>query len=232
MQTQGDIVSKICTKCNTSKPPEGFFKDPRAKDGHRSECKVCSQKDSLRWGRKHPDKVAAFFKKWNSKNPGRGAARAKKWREDHPGARSAYMKNRYQTNPVHRIVTIMRSAQKRALKGVVRTGRTIELMGCSVEQIRELTEVLWWPGMNWTNQSRYGWHWDHITPLDSFDLSNPEQQKIAFHHSNLQPLWADDNHKKNNRLDWTPAESKHPLPERLKHFATMDVSQPVALPLP
>jgi hypothetical protein len=220
MQTFPKTENKPCTKCNIEKPFSEFFKDPRAKDGRRSECKKCSQKDSLRWGQEHPDKRAEIWKKWNDKNPGGGALRAKRWREEHPGARATYMRNRYKTNPVHRIVTIMRSAQKRALNGASRAGKTLDLLGCSVEHVKELTEALWWPGMDWSNQSRHGWHWDHILPLDSFDLSNPEQQKIAFHHMNLQPLWADDNLKKHSRLDWTPAESKHPLPERLKHFAT------------
>jgi len=49
--------------------------------------------------------------------------------------------------------------------------------------------------MTWSNYGK-GWHIDHIKPCASFDLSNPEQQKICFHYTNLQPLWAIDNIKK------------------------------------
>jgi hypothetical protein len=57
------------------------------------------------------------------------------------------------------------------------------------------------PEMSWKNYSRRGWHIDHIRSLVSFDLTDPEQQAVAFHYSNLQPLWASDNCGKGGRYD-------------------------------
>lgn len=48
--------------------------------------------------------------------------------------------------------------------------------------------------MSWDNYGK--WHIDHIKPLADFDLSDPKQFKEACHYSNLQPLWAEENHKK------------------------------------
>ena len=48
--------------------------------------------------------------------------------------------------------------------------------------------------MGWHNMNE--WHIDHIKPLASFDLSDEAQQKIAFHYTNQQPLWAIDNLRK------------------------------------
>ncbi len=51
------------------------------------------------------------------------------------------------------------------------------------------------PGMTWDN---YGlWHVDHRVPCSKFDLTDPAEQLL----SNLQPLFAEDNLKKGNRLD-------------------------------
>lgn len=43
------------------------------------------------------------------------------------------------------------------------------------------------------------WHIDHVVPLSSFDLSDPEQFRRAVHFSNLQPLWQDENVRKGGR---------------------------------
>ena len=52
--------------------------------------------------------------------------------------------------------------------------------------------------MSWDN---YGeWHIDHIMPLSTFDLTNPDQLKEACKYTNLQPLWAEDNLHKSSKL--------------------------------
>lgn len=55
-------------------------------------------------------------------------------------------------------------------------------------------------GMNWDNWSQTGWHIDHVKPLSSFKLSNESEIKKAFHYTNLQPLWAKDNHSKSKSM--------------------------------
>ena len=66
-------------------------------------------------------------------------------------------------------------------------------MGVDIPVLKKHIESLWEEGMTWDNWSRTGWHIDHIIPLSSFDLSKIEEQRIAFHYTNLQPLWAKDN---------------------------------------
>lgn len=76
------------------------------------------------------------------------------------------------------------------------------LIGCTPACLVKYLESLWLPGMTWENHGiwRIGepmtWHIDHIKPCASFDLTDPEQQRACFHHTNLQPLWAIDNIRK------------------------------------
>ena len=55
--------------------------------------------------------------------------------------------------------------------------------------------------MNWAAFLRGEIHIDHIIPCSRFDLSKPEQQRVCFHYSNLQSLWASDNLRKGQRLN-------------------------------
>jgi 5-methylcytosine-specific restriction endonuclease McrA len=50
------------------------------------------------------------------------------------------------------------------------------------------------------NYGVHGWHIDHIIPLDYFDITDSEQQKRAWHYTNLWPLWARDNILKSNKI--------------------------------
>jgi hypothetical protein len=72
-----------------------------------------------------------------------------------------------------------------------------QLLGCTVNELAEYLESKFLPGMSWENRKL--WHIDHIRPLASFDLTDPAQQRLAFHYANLQPLWARDNIRKGRR---------------------------------
>ena len=54
-------------------------------------------------------------------------------------------------------------------------------------------------GMQWNNYGTY-WHVDHIVPVSHFDLSDLYHAKMVNHWTNLQPLEAEKNLKKSNRI--------------------------------
>lgn len=87
-----------------------------------------------------------------------------------------------------------------ALKGTIKSAHTIELLGCSIEFLKQHLESKFKVGMSWLNYGVHGWHVDHIIPCDAFDLSDVEQQKQCFHFTNLQPLWANENIRKKNKI--------------------------------
>ena len=109
--------------------------------------------------------------------------------------RERNQKLRANKDPLFKITISLRSRLHKALKnkGYKKCKHTMELLGCSIEEARKHIEAQWLPGMSWYNHTLKGWHIDHIKPINTFDLTDPEQQKQCFHYSNLRPLWAADN---------------------------------------
>ncbi len=90
---------------------------------------------------------------------------------------------------INRLRSRLRNALKR--KKVTKSKKTLELVGCTLEDLKSHLESKFQENMSWEN---YGsWHIDHIRPCDSFDLTDPEQQRACFNWKNLQPLWAREN---------------------------------------
>lgn len=85
-------------------------------------------------------------------------------------------------------------------KGSFKCKPSLDLIGCSVSELREHLENLFVEGMSWDNYGYDGWHIDHIIPISSFDLSDPAQQEKCFHYTNLQPLWKKDNFAKGEKI--------------------------------
>jgi hypothetical protein len=44
------------------------------------------------------------------------------------------------------------------------------------------------------------WHIDHVMPCCAFDLTRPEQVRVCFHFTNLQPMFARANLSKNRKI--------------------------------
>lgn len=108
-------------------------------------------------------------------------------------------KRRMAIDPVFRTVHYQRSRINKALRRGEKSAATVELLGCRPEQLKAHLESLFRPGMTWDNYGYYGWHVDHVRPLASFDLSDPAQQRQAFHYTNLQPLWRLENQLKGDK---------------------------------
>ena len=112
-------------------------------------------------------------------------------------ARISRRQKRLETDPVFRLLESLRARVRLALKGNPKDSTTLGLTGCTSLQFRTHLEARFQLGMTWENYGQ--WHVDHIRPCDDFDLSRPEQQRLCFHYSNLQPLWALDNLRKGAR---------------------------------
>lgn len=130
------------------------------------------------WKIKNSESYSATQRAYNSRN------RAKN-REYHRN----YRVKEYQTNPQVRLATCLRTRLYQSLRGRNKSARTLELLGCSVLELRLHLERQFRPGMSWENHGSV-WQIDHILPIKGFDLNDPGQQRACFHWSNLQPLFS------------------------------------------
>jgi len=209
---------KRCNKCNEIKTAEEFHKCESGLYGVRGTCKSCILIRAKTWYQKLTDEERQernrkarprnnrWRRNWSEEKKARIAKqlsqkRLKKLRSmSEEELQELRRKNterhkKYRSTTNGKIAHNLRVRLKEVLRGRIKAGRSVELLGCSVSFFKEYLERQFRKEMNWSN---YGEEWaiDHIQPLSSFDLSNLEQQKIAFHYTNMQPLSKKENNQK------------------------------------
>lgn len=148
-------------------------------------------------------KSRGYSHRFYVKHRGEMIHRASEWNRSHPDQRKATARvssaRKYRTIE-GQLVSTIRARINGSLSGKIKRGHVPELLGCSIEFLREWLASQFQPGMSWSNHGKRGWPIDHVKPCATFDLSDPKQQHECFHYSNLQPLWWRDNLSKGARI--------------------------------
>jgi hypothetical protein len=111
--------------------------------------------------------------------------------------RRAYENKRLRSNPAAKLANRFRNWVNKLITR--KSGNAESLVGCSYKELKIHLESEFLPSMSWDNWALDGWHIDHIKPLALFDLTDPHQQRLAFHYTNMRPLWAKDNLSKGSK---------------------------------
>ena len=137
-------------------------------------------------------------KKWREANKYKLRAASKAWKESNREKRRDYFKSYTKKNKLSMSTRILISNSfRRSLNGIYKKGKkTEELLGCSMDFFILHLESLMKPGMTLQNHGQ--WHIDHIFPLSS--AKTEEEIYKLNHYTNLQPLWAEENLSKGNKL--------------------------------
>jgi hypothetical protein len=190
------MENRVCKKCSLEKPLEDFLK---AKGEYTYKCKQCNREEGkIRYKNmmRKPDKK----EKRNAKKRGYG----KNWyhtRKQDPEwvqMRKDWHDNRNKTNEIYATKKKIRARINAFLRkrGYVKTWKTMDILGCTYEELVGHLESKFDSGMSWSNRGQ--WHIDHIIPMSS--AKNVEEVKNLAHYTNLQPLWGPDNISKGNKL--------------------------------
>jgi hypothetical protein len=212
-----NMETKICLKCQTEKVLSEFrFRKNRGY--YESPCKSCVAIQKKLYTELNKENIKEWEKKYKAANKQRFSEKDKEYYRQNKDKKKAYqIKNkekirttqriyeieRLKRDPHFRLIKRLRNRARKAIKNNIgkKSVSTLEMLGCSIEKCREFLESQFQPNMSWENHGVHGWHIDHVKPCSSFDLTNLDEQKKCFHYTNLQPLWAEDNLSKGNRLN-------------------------------
>ena len=200
---------KQCTKCHEFLSWGNFYKNKNYSDGHTYHCKSCVRKDSLtrleketeeenrarlkrvREYRKSlsPEKRTADKRKYLKKLKEENGERWEKYKKRRNQQKIRRLKNNPRARMMKNIRRRLSSVVK--LKGGRRPASSSKTIGCSPKELYEYIENKFTEGMSWDN---YGeWHIDHIKPISKHNLDDIKEVEKINHHTNLQPLWAEEN---------------------------------------
>ncbi len=221
-------------------PTKYSLLSPEQKRARIEEVKdyIARNKEKVRARRKkfyqeNRDRLKAETRKNSLANPEKTAEYQKAYKEKHKTALSEYFAAHYQKNkkriterhrlreaarkkedPNYRLGRQIRCRISAAIREQYgsKAFKTLELIGCTVEELRAHIEKQWTAGMSWSNWTTNGWHIDHLRPVTAFDLTDPAQQKLCFHWSNLGPKWWLDNIRKGNKITTRQTLAAAPAP--------------------
>lgn len=167
---------------------------------------------SKKWREENPERFKERRDAWYLKTKDNPVFKEKQrkqraeWVKQNPGkAYQQYKKSydiRRRENPNVAVALRLRNHVRKSLnrQSAFKESHLNEILGISVPEFRKVFFSKFQRGMTVEDFMSGKIHIDHIIPVSSFDLTNPTEQKRAFHYTNLQPLWASENIMKGSKL--------------------------------
>lgn len=201
--------TKVCSKCYEEKTLDCFHAKPKGKFGVHSICKICRYKQSIKWVEKNKERSKEIQR--NAKRRSRATPDGKykqylinlKYVKNNKEKVNAYYSNRKKLDSIYKMKCKYRAIVTKAFKrkGYTKRSKSNAILGCTWEQLVIYIGNQFTEGMSWDLVGNEI-HIDHIIPLST---AKTEEDVIRLnHYTNLQPLWAEDNLRKSDRLDWKP----------------------------
>lgn len=122
------------------------------------------------------------------------------WSKNNRNHINEYMNNRYHSHIDVKLSCCISSVMNYSLNYNKNGYHWETLINFTLNDLKDHLQNLFQPGMTWDNYGK--WHIDHIKPISSFNILSYDDQdfKICWDLKNLQPLWAEDNRKKSNKV--------------------------------
>jgi hypothetical protein len=146
------------------------------------------------------DKVSEYQKKYRSLNKTKTLEYRKKYFKINKDYNKNYFKNRSEKEPIFKfkrcVRTLIIMSFKRSKNQFRKNTKTENILGCKIEDFKTYIQSKFTKGMTLENHGE--WHLDHIIPLAT---AKTEEDIIRLnHYTNFQPLWAEDNIIKSDKI--------------------------------
>jgi hypothetical protein len=146
------------------------------------------------------NKIKQYRKKYYQKNLDKLRTKRKEYYHENK-EKNRLLNNKWKSKKrkedgFYRLKINLRDRIRDYLKGDIKSKRTNDIVGLDKVEFKLYIESKFTEGMSWENYGK--WHLDHIKPL--CEAKNYEEVLILNHYTNLQPLWAEDNLRKNRKL--------------------------------
>ena len=139
-------------------------------------------------------------KQWHEANKKAIAEKRKQYYQANKEAFAERNKNRLKTDPIYKfkynVRRLIYNSFKRGTNQFSKKAKTEQILGCTIEEFRKYIQAKFKKGMSFDNHGQ--WHLDHIVPLS---IAATEEEIIKLnHYTNFQPLWAEDNLSKSDKI--------------------------------
>ena len=192
---------KRCSGCGVLRLKTLFFKENRDPNDLFALCSKCRLWGRKMYKRKTDSKLTKDYYQRKKKKKSDSSKRksANLWKKRNPEKIREYKRKYYEKYPSAKINRTISRGIYKSLKGKKKGKRWEDLVGYTLEELKQHLEAQFEPWMTWEN---YGeWHIDHIKPKSLFNFTSPEDKdfKECWALNNLQPLGAAANIEKSNK---------------------------------
>jgi hypothetical protein len=191
---------KTCTKCKVEKELIYFYKVSKNIDGFHRQCKVCVKEWVKNYREINKEKIKERSKKWYNNNKDYVYVYQRIYIENNKEKiNNNLRKKRSEDNFLkfkHNVRSNICSCFRRGTIKHKKNTKTEKILCCTIEEFKIYIQSQFTKGMNWNNYGK--WHLDHIIPIAT---AKTEEDVIRLnHYTNFQPLWAEDNLSKSDKI--------------------------------
>jgi hypothetical protein len=166
---------------------------------------------------KNKEKLSKKHKVWYDGNKDKWNLYIKEYREKNidkiKKTKRDYERNRKSSDPIYKLISNFRTAIYQVLKesNVEKNKHYFDVLQYTPEELMVHLESQFKDSMNWDN---YGfWHVDHKLAITHFNIQEMGDEEFmrCWSLENLQPMWAEENIRKSNKIILIDDESQNTI---------------------